>query len=51
MAKLTYIGSDGTRYEVQAENPEEAADNWGSGELIHTSDEAIDTEILTVKES
>lgn len=37
-------------YEVEADDAEEAADNWTEGTLIHTCDEALDTEILTVKE-
>jgi hypothetical protein len=37
-------------YEVDAENPETASEDWFGGNLIHTSDEALDSEILSVKE-
>lgn len=38
-------------YEVEAESAADAADNWCWGELIHHSDEALDTEVLRVKEA
>jgi hypothetical protein len=37
-------------YEVEADDPAEAEAIWSDGELIHTSDEALDTEILSVEE-
>ena len=37
-------------YRVDAESQEEAADNWCWGELVHTSDEALDSEFLGVEE-
>jgi hypothetical protein len=37
-------------YEVEAENPDDAAANWEDGKLIHTSDEALETEILSTIE-
>ena len=37
-------------YEVEAEDPAAAADYWPDGKLIHTSDEALDSEFLSVEE-
>ncbi len=37
-------------YEVEAADTAEAADCWCDGELIHASDEALDTEFLSVEE-
>ncbi len=37
-------------YEVQAKDKEAAADSWSDGDLIRTYDEALDSEILSVKE-
>lgn len=36
-------------YEIGAENEEEARENWADGSLEHHSDEALDTEVLSVK--
>jgi hypothetical protein len=38
-------------YKVQAEDKESAADLWSDGDLIHTDDEALDAEVLSVKEA
>lgn len=37
-------------YEVEAESAEEAAESWCWGELARRDDEALDTELLAVKE-
>ena len=37
-------------YEVEAENADVAAVTWDEGKLLHTSDEALDSEILSTKE-
>jgi hypothetical protein len=37
-------------YEVRAEDEADASDNWSDGDLIHTSDEALETEVLSVEE-
>jgi hypothetical protein len=37
-------------YAVEANGPETAADDWNFGTLIHTDDEALDSEVLSVKE-
>lgn len=37
-------------YEVDADDAESAQAQWGDGELIHTDDEALDSEVLSVKE-
>ncbi len=37
-------------YEVEAENAADAKEMWSDGAIIHTSDEAFDTEILSTKE-
>jgi hypothetical protein len=37
-------------YEVEAENADDAAADWNDGKLIHTSDEALENEILSTKE-
>ena len=37
-------------WEVEAENAEDAMATWDDGKLIHTSDEALDTETLSAKE-
>ena len=37
-------------YEIEAEHELAAADDWASGELIHTNDEALDSTVLSVKE-
>jgi hypothetical protein len=36
-------------YEVEAENEHEAREFWADGSLKHHSDEALDTEVLSVK--
>ena len=38
-------------YKVQAKDKESAADIWSDGDLIHTDDEALDTEVLSVREA
>jgi hypothetical protein len=38
-------------YEIEAEDAHAAADDWSSGDLIHTNDEALDTIVLSVKEA
>ena len=37
-------------YEVEAEDAETAAAVWDDGKLIHTNDETLDSEVLSVKE-
>jgi hypothetical protein len=37
-------------YEVEAENAEEASEIWCDGELIDRSDDALDSQILSIKE-
>ena len=37
-------------YEIKAEDAEMAADDWSSGDLIHTNDEALESIVLSVKE-
>jgi hypothetical protein len=37
-------------YEVEAANADDASATWDDGKLIHTSDEALETEILSTKE-
>jgi hypothetical protein len=37
-------------YDIKAEDADEARDCWGDGTLIHTDDEALETEILSVEE-
>ena len=37
-------------YEVEADDSETAAEDWGCGKLIDADDEALETEILSVKE-
>ena len=37
-------------YEVEAEDPEIAADDWSFGDLIHTNDEALESIVLSVEE-
>ena len=37
-------------YEVEAEDPETASDDWSFGDLIHRDDEALDSTVLSVKE-
>ena len=41
----------GRKYLVEADDEESARDSWSEGELIHTNDEALDTEVLSVKEA
>jgi hypothetical protein len=36
-------------YEIEAEDAAEARDCWSDGTLIHTSDEALETEVLSVE--
>ncbi|MGO9468047.1 MAG: hypothetical protein ACLQVF_28270 [Isosphaeraceae bacterium] len=36
-------------YEVEAADEAEARDCWSDGKLIHTSDEALDSEVLSVE--
>jgi hypothetical protein len=36
-------------YEIEAENEDEARENWADGSLEHHSDEALDTQVLSVK--
>jgi hypothetical protein len=38
-------------HEVEAEDAETAAVVWDDGELIHTDNEALDSEVLSVKEA
>ena len=38
-------------YKIRAEDKESAQDLWSDGELIHTNDEALDAEVLSVKEA
>ncbi|QOJ14833.1 MAG: hypothetical protein HRU75_09350 [Planctomycetia bacterium] len=37
-------------YKVEATDPADASDRWFEGALIHTSDEALETDVLSVKE-
>jgi len=37
-------------WEVEAQNADDAMETWDEGKLIHTCDEALDTEILSAKE-
>ena len=37
-------------YKVRAEDKDSAADSWSEGDLIHTNDEALDAEVLSVRE-
>ena len=37
-------------YEVEAEDAETAAQDWGCGRLIDADDEALDSTVLSVKE-
>ena len=37
-------------YEVEAASAEEAAGDWGLGDLVHTSDAFLDAEVLSVEE-
>jgi hypothetical protein len=37
-------------YQVEARDDEEASLNWNDGDLIHTSGEALDAEVLSVEE-
>lgn len=37
-------------YRVEADDEEAAAELWCDGELIHTNDEALDSDLLAVKE-
>jgi hypothetical protein len=37
-------------YEVEAEDAATATDLWAEGRLIHRSDEALDSEVLSVQE-
>ncbi len=37
-------------WEVEAENADDAKANWNNGELIHTCDEALETEMLSAQE-
>jgi hypothetical protein len=36
-------------YEVEAASEEEARENWADGDLVHTSDGALDSEVLSVR--
>jgi hypothetical protein len=36
-------------YEIEAEGAEAAAESWADGDLIHTNDEALESEVLSVK--
>jgi hypothetical protein len=38
-------------YQVEANDRASAAEAWSDGELIHTDDEALEGEVLRVKES
>jgi len=38
-------------YEVEAEDREAASETWMEGDLVHTNDEALDSEVLSVKEA
>lgn len=38
-------------YEIEAEDPETASDDWSFGKLIHSDDEALDSTVLSVKEA
>jgi hypothetical protein len=37
-------------YALEAEDEAEARDCWSDGDLIHTDDEALETEVLSVEE-
>lgn len=37
-------------YEIEAEDPADASELWSDGKLIHTNDEALDAEVLSVEE-
>jgi hypothetical protein len=37
-------------YEIEAEDAETAAQDWGCGRLIDADDEALDSTVLSVKE-
>ncbi len=38
-------------YEVEADDPETAADDWSCGKLIRADDEALESTVLSVKET
>lgn len=38
-------------YEVEAENPETAAEDWGCGNLLGADDEALESTVLSVQEA
>jgi hypothetical protein len=38
-------------YEVEADDPETAADDWSFGDLIHRDDEALESNVLSVEEA
>jgi hypothetical protein len=38
-------------YEIEAEDPETAEQDWGCGKLIDADDEALDSIVLSVKEA
>jgi hypothetical protein len=37
-------------YEIEADDPETASDDWSSGDLIYTDDDALDSTVLSVQE-
>lgn len=37
-------------YEIEAENQADASELWSDGVLIHTNDEALEAEVLSVGE-
>jgi hypothetical protein len=37
-------------YEIEAENKADASEHWSDGSLIHTDDEALEAEVLSVEE-
>ena len=38
-------------YQVEAQDEASAAEAWTDGDLIHTNDAALDSEILSVREA
>jgi hypothetical protein len=38
-------------YRIEAEDADQARDCWSDGDLIHTNDEALETEVLSVEEA
>jgi len=38
-------------YEIEAEDQKTVSESWAEGDLIHTNDEALDSNVLSVKEA